>query len=195
MDEGNGWSGLASAAARAFRSALVIGCFLSLVLTVAAIDEGQRFAGITAPPRTPAVQSPAEIPRVLPSPPPQLTPDERAVHPLLIIPPRSHRFDRSGETPTRHPDLWPVIIHKVEPEYTESAKRARVSGIVIVEVIIEADGKISGGHILKPLPFGLDQKAIEAVRQWRFRPGTVDGKPVPVITNLRLNFRLPEKRQ
>jgi TonB family protein len=186
MGEGNARSGLASVAAGAFRSALVIGCFLSLALAVAAVDEGQRLAGPAKSPRAATVQSQ----RVVPSAPPQ----SGGEHPLLIIPPRSHRFDRSGETPTRHSDVWPVAIRKVSPEYTEEARRARVSGIAIVEVIIEADGKISEGRVLKPLPFGLTQNAIDAVRQWRFKPGTVDGKPVPVIMSLTVTFRPPEKK-
>ncbi len=195
MDEGNGQSVLAVAAG-AFRSALVIGCGLSLVLAVIAIGEGQRLTAATTF-QSLIVVAPRPRPtlplQVVPPPGPEQM--RGGTHPLYIYPPRSHRFDRSGDAPTRQPDVWPVVVHRVDPEYNEVARRARVSGIVIVEVLIGADGRVEAGRILKPLPFGLDQKAIEAVRQWRFRPGSVDGKPVPVIMNLTLNFRLPAEKR
>ncbi|HEX3067436.1 MAG TPA: energy transducer TonB [Thermoanaerobaculia bacterium] len=87
----------------------------------------------------------------------------------------------------------PVIIHRVEPVYTEVARKAAISGIVIVEVIIDRAGTVKDARVLKPLPFGLDQAAIEAVRKWTFRPGTLNGRPVNVIYTLTVNFRLPEK--
>ena len=183
---------LAATAAQALRSALVIGCGLSLVLAVIAIGEGQRLTAATTF-QSLIVVAPRRTLQVVPPPRPEQM--RGGQHPLYIYPPRSHRFDRSGEAPTRQPDVWPVVVHRVDPEYNEVARRARVSGIVIVEVLIGANGKISAGRILKPLPFGLDQKAIEAVRQWRFKPGSVDGKAVPVIMNLTLNFRLPPEKR
>ena len=84
----------------------------------------------------------------------------------------------------------PVVIKRVEPLYTDEARAARISGIVIVEVIIDRNGKVTDARVLKPLPFGLDHTAIDAVRQWQFKPGTLDGEPVDVIFNLTLNFKL-----
>jgi len=84
----------------------------------------------------------------------------------------------------------PVPIHRVEPGYTESARRARIEGVVILEAIIDKDGAVHDVRILKPLPEGLDEEAIAAVRQWKFRPGTKDGQPVPVIFTLTIKFRL-----
>lgn len=86
----------------------------------------------------------------------------------------------------------PVVITRVEPIYPDDARRARVTGIVILEAIIDEEGNVANARVLKPLPFGLDQAALDAVRQWRFRPGTLDGKPVKVLFNLTINFRLPE---
>ncbi len=84
----------------------------------------------------------------------------------------------------------PVVISRVEPTYPEVARKARISGIVIVECIIDKNGTVQNVQILKPLPFGLDQAAAEAVKKWRFKPGTLNGQPVDVIFNLTVNFKL-----
>lgn len=84
----------------------------------------------------------------------------------------------------------PVVITRVEPAYTEIARKARVQGVVILEAIIDRDGRVTDVRVLKPLAMGLDQAAMDAVKQWRFRPGTMGGSPVPVIFNLTVNFRL-----
>jgi len=77
-----------------------------------------------------------------------------------------------------------------EPKYTPEARKARVSGIVIVEVIIDTTGRIVAARILKALPFGLSQAAIDCVRQWRFTPATRHGHAIAVFYNLTVNFRL-----
>jgi periplasmic protein TonB len=84
----------------------------------------------------------------------------------------------------------PVVISRVEPSYPEVARKARISGIVIVECIIDKNGTVRNVKVLKPLPFGLDQAAVDAVQKWRFRPGTLNGQPVDVIFNLTVNFKL-----
>jgi TonB family protein len=87
----------------------------------------------------------------------------------------------------------PILTHRVEPIYTVEARRARISGIVIVEVVIDKNGRVKDAMVLKGLPFGLDQAAIDAVRQWEFRPATLNGEPVDVIFNLTINFRLDKE--
>jgi len=89
----------------------------------------------------------------------------------------------------------PVVMHRVEPKYPEDARAARISGIVILEVIIDRNGDVKDPKVLKPLPFGLDQAAIDAVTQWKFRPGTLDGQPVDVIFNLTINFMLDKVKK
>lgn len=84
----------------------------------------------------------------------------------------------------------PVVIYRVEPVYTEKARKAAITGIVIVEVIVDEAGVVKDAHVLKPLPFGLDEAAIDAVKKWRFRPGTLNGKPVEVLFNFPLKFQL-----
>jgi periplasmic protein TonB len=86
-------------------------------------------------------------------------------------------------------------LSRVEPVFPEEARKARIAGIVILEALIDELGNVSNARVLKPLPFGLDQAALDAIRQWKFRPGTVDGKPVKVIFNLTVNFKLPEVEQ
>ena len=84
----------------------------------------------------------------------------------------------------------PVAIKRVEPLYTDLARKARVEGVVIIEAIIDRNGDVTDVRILKPLPLGLDTSALEAVKRWKFQPGTLNGQPVPVIYNLTVNFRL-----
>ena len=84
----------------------------------------------------------------------------------------------------------PVAITRIEPQYTELARKARIEGIVIIEAIIDRNGNVTDVRVLKPLPLGLDQSALEAVKRWKFSPGTLNGQPVPVIYNLTVNFRL-----
>lgn len=87
----------------------------------------------------------------------------------------------------------PVVVKRVEPVYTTAALKTRISGVVILELVINREGKVTEARVLKPLPFGLDQAAIDAVRQWQFQPGTLRGEPVDVIWNQVLNFTLPQE--
>jgi TonB family protein len=87
----------------------------------------------------------------------------------------------------------PVVINRVEPIFPDLAKKSRISGIVIVEVIVDHTGVVKDARILKPLPFGLDQAALDAVRQWTFHPATLNGNAVDVIFNLTINFRSSEQ--
>ena len=84
----------------------------------------------------------------------------------------------------------PVVIHRAEPEYTDIARKGHVAGVVILEAIINKDGTVEDVRVMKGLPLGLSEKAEEAVKQWRFKPGTMNGQPVAVIFNLTVNFEL-----
>jgi protein TonB len=83
----------------------------------------------------------------------------------------------------------PTKIKDVRPVYPEVARAARVQGVVIVEVRIEADGTVSDARILRSIPL-LDQAALDAVRQWEFSPTLLNGVVVPVIATMTVNFRL-----
>ena len=84
----------------------------------------------------------------------------------------------------------PIVIKRVEPIYTADALANRISGIVIVETVVDHNGDVKDVRVLKPLPFGLDQAAVDAVKQWKFRPGTMNGDPVDVLFVLTVNFKL-----
>jgi TonB family protein len=84
----------------------------------------------------------------------------------------------------------PVILYKVEPEYSEEARKAKYQGTVVLSIVIDEQGRPRDIKVIRPLGMGLDEKAIEAVSKWRFRPGYKDGKPVAVLATVEVNFRL-----
>jgi len=84
----------------------------------------------------------------------------------------------------------PALIFKVEPEYSEEARKAKFQGTVVLFVIVDEKGQPRELKVVRPLGLGLDEKAIEAVQKWRFKPGVKDGKPVPVQATVEVNFRL-----
>jgi periplasmic protein TonB len=86
----------------------------------------------------------------------------------------------------------PRVIREVKPQYTADAMRAKIQGIVELEAIVLPDGTVGQVNITRSLDrtFGLDAKAIEAVRQWRFVPGTRFGSPVSVLVTVELTFTL-----
>jgi TonB family protein len=78
----------------------------------------------------------------------------------------------------------------VEPQYTEDAKIARIQGSVRLSLVINEQGRADDIKVVVSLDPGLDQQAVEAVRQWQFAPGTKDGAPVSVTATIEVNFRL-----
>lgn len=85
---------------------------------------------------------------------------------------------------------WPAILYKVEPEYSEEARKARLEGVLIVSVVVDEQGLPRDFRIIRPLGLGLDEEAVKAIRQWRFRPGMKDGHPVAVRVPIEATFRL-----
>src|ERR1700733_1704552 len=84
----------------------------------------------------------------------------------------------------------PSILFKVEPEYSEEARKAKFQGTVLLFVVVDEKGNPRDIKIIRPLGLGLDQKAVEAVEKWKFSPGKKDGKPVAVQAQIEVNFRL-----
>jgi TonB family protein len=84
----------------------------------------------------------------------------------------------------------PVVIYQVEPDYSDEARRAKVEGVVTIYFEVNERGLPQNLRIFRPLGMGLDEKAIEAVLKWRFRPGYKDGKPVTVTSQIVITFRL-----
>lgn len=84
----------------------------------------------------------------------------------------------------------PRPIFSPEPEFSDEARKNKWQGNVVLRVIVGSDGKTHEVAVLHSLGMGLDEKAVEAVRTWRFEPGTKDGSPVPVEINVEVNFHL-----
>jgi len=84
----------------------------------------------------------------------------------------------------------PVPLTKSEAEYSEQARRAKYQGTVSVSLIVNKQGKPEDVRVVKSLGMGLDEKAVESLRKWTFKPGTKDGKPVAVRATIEVNFRL-----
>ena len=84
----------------------------------------------------------------------------------------------------------PELLREVRPEYTEDARRMGVEGDVVLEIIVRSDGSVGGIQVLQGLRGGLDRRAIEAVRQWRFAPARRHGVPVDVVVEVAVEFKL-----
>jgi TonB family protein len=84
----------------------------------------------------------------------------------------------------------PVPLTMNQPEYSDDGRKARVQGTVVLSIIVNPDGTVKFENVTRSLGYGLDQKAIEAVRRWKFIAGKKDGKPVPVRVEVLVNFSL-----
>ncbi len=88
----------------------------------------------------------------------------------------------------------PKVLHRVEPRYTREARANGIQGTVLVEVAIDKEGKPENMSVLSPIGFGLDSRAMDAVRQWTFRPALSEGKPVRGVTTVQVKFRIFRRR-
>jgi len=84
----------------------------------------------------------------------------------------------------------PVLIFSVEPEFSEEARKAKVAGNVLVNLWVDTNGNPSHVRVIRGVGMGLDEKAMEAVRQYRFKPAMENGKPVLVELNVEVNFQI-----
>ena len=84
----------------------------------------------------------------------------------------------------------PQLIYSVEPEFSEEARKAKVAGNVLVNLWVDQNGNPSHVHVIRGVGMGLDEKAVEAVRQYRFKPALENGKPVLVELNVEVNFQI-----
>jgi TonB family protein len=78
----------------------------------------------------------------------------------------------------------------VDPEFSDEARRNKYQGIVVVSLIVDAQGNPQNPKVVRPLGMGLDEKALEAVMKYKFKPAMSNGKPVPVMINVEINFRI-----
>jgi protein TonB len=84
----------------------------------------------------------------------------------------------------------PSLLFKVEPEYSKEARKAKYQGTVLLYLEVDPNGRAQNVRVARSLGLGLDEKAIEAVRKWKFRPGYKDGRAVTVGATIEVNFRL-----
>jgi TonB family protein len=84
----------------------------------------------------------------------------------------------------------PKAIFAPDPEYSEEARKAKYQGVCVLSLIVGPDGRPRDIHVARSLGLGLDEKAIQAVNQWKFDPAQKDGKPVAVAINVEVQFRL-----
>jgi protein TonB len=86
----------------------------------------------------------------------------------------------------------PALLHRVNPTYPEIAIQAHVQGTVILEAVVDEDGRVQNLRVLRSIPL-LDKAAIAAVEQWRYSPVILNGKPVPFVLTVVLTFSFPDK--
>ena len=87
----------------------------------------------------------------------------------------------------------PKATYAPDPQYSEKARQAGYEGTVVLWLVVDANGLPQEIKVQHSLGMGLDEEAIKAVRQWRFQPALKDGKPIPVMVNVQVNFRLDGK--
>lgn len=84
----------------------------------------------------------------------------------------------------------PAPLFRMEPEYSEEARKAKIEGVIGLTLIVEPDGKVSDIRIVRTLGMGLEEQAIGTVMQWRFKPGTRGSQPIRVFAQISVSFRL-----
>ncbi len=84
----------------------------------------------------------------------------------------------------------PVAIYAPEPEFSDQARMAKYQGQSVVEVIVDVKGMPQDARVVRPLGMGLDEKALEAVKQYRFKPAMLRGRPVPVLIDVIVDFHI-----
>jgi TonB family protein len=110
------------------------------------------------------------------------------LEPQMALPPPAAGIHRVDEA-----DLFPPkLVHKVDPQYPEEARKAGVSGTVIVAALIAEDGSVENVQVLRPLEKGCTEAAVAAVKQWRYEPARsrTTGKPVRVLFTVTIKFHL-----
>ena len=109
---------------------------------------------------------------------------QRSTPPGTMVGPKAPDINSGGDL------IAPRLIYKIEPDYTPDAQNRRVQGTVVLYAEVRPNGTADNIRIIKSIDTELDRNAIQAVRQWRFEPGTKSGQPVTVAANVEVNFRL-----
>ena len=153
---------------------------LSLAILSASLVSGQTVEDV----------SPPEI---------KLEPNQDVLRMILNIPSAGVRYP-AGNAVTSNDvgKVFPVggnvkpprVRFASEPDFPEKDRKAKHKGTVIVKAVVGTDGKVHNPQVVRSLGWGLDEKAVEAVKQWVFDPATKDGHAVPVYVQIEVNFKL-----
>lgn len=109
----------------------------------------------------------------------------------LQAPPTADHWGPSGEVyRVGNGVSSPQLVHKIEPQYSDEAREAKLQGTVVLAVEVGADGFVQDVEVRRGLGLGLDENAMDAIRQWEFSPALKDGQPVSVSATVEVNFRL-----
>ena len=162
--------------------------FSAIALSLALLVR-QRTATTPPPPTQPPAAQPAPPPATDGTGVPQAAPS------------RPCGLDASGNYHVGCGVTSPKVIYQVDPEFSEEARRSKISGMTLVGLIVDADGSSTNVHIRRSMTnsvdkkhrkvaLALDQKALDAVKKYRFEPATYQGKPVPIELNVEVNFQI-----
>lgn len=154
------------------------------------------------------VRGPVTVPQTIPlatrdrvcylfANPPQEGTEEPLLQPEYILDPELDpesflRSESHQHATTRDLGVEPVLTHCVEPQWTEIARKVRIQGGVIVEILLREDGTVGESKVLKALPFGLTEAAVDAVAAWRYEPIEVEGKPTALRHIVVVRYELGE---
>jgi TonB family protein len=164
-------------------------CFVAIGAIIALLNGNPRvraadpLASAAPPPSTPAA------PALPPAPTPASAAAER-----VDQSPATASDDKPG--PADHPYKMsdgvtaPQVIDRVAPAYTDEAKAAKISGSVLLSIVVGTDGLAHDINVVRGIDSGLDLNAVDAVQKWHFQPGTKDGVPVAVQAQIEVNFKL-----
>jgi protein TonB len=84
----------------------------------------------------------------------------------------------------------PIPIYKPDPPYSEEARKAKLMGVVVLSIVVDADGGVHDVHVVRPVGLGLDEKAVQTVSTWKFKPAKRNNVAVPVRVLVEVTFRL-----
>jgi TonB family protein len=118
------------------------------------------------------------------------SPSEDYVPFIPVPPPIAHVTDTRTVVDAGIDIDPPKALYRVEPAYTEAARKIRFEGVVVLSLLIGSDGRVADVTVLRGLPFGLTENAVSAARQWRFEACTFNGNPVSVRYTLTIQFRI-----
>ena len=112
----------------------------------------------------------------------------------VTAPPAGTSFASDVMVPCGGNVTMPRVVKEQKPRYTPSTMRAGIQGTVEMEAVVDSDGTISDARVVRPLHADLDEAAIAAVKAWKFTPGLMNGKPVPVMIDIEMSFALSPRR-